>query len=115
MKDEQRRLIEQRQKDFIDQDILESLIGPVKALCEDKERSLHVLEDQQRLADDVNKAEQRIFDYCELLSERLDGLDFEGKRSTMAAFGVKVEVTPEDLAITVVVDPNVTTIEQTWA
>ena len=33
----------------------------------------------------------------------------------MAAFGAKVEATKKELPITVVVDPNVTTIGRTWA
>ena len=57
MKSQQRRLLEQRQKDFIDQDILESQIGPVQALGDGKERPLRVLEEQQRRKDDAAEAE----------------------------------------------------------
>ena len=113
LKGQQRRLLEQRQKDFIDQDILESQIGPLKGLCDDKERTLRTLKEQQRQMDDVANAEQRITDFCRKLSERLPDLDFEGKRSTLAAFGVKALATPVDLSVTISVDPNVTTVEQT--
>ena len=113
LKGQQRRLLEQRQKDFIDQDILESQIGPLKSLCDDKERTLRTLKEQQRQIDDVANAEQRITDFCRKLSERLPDLDFEGKRSTLAAFGVKALATPVDLSVTISVDPNVTTVEQT--
>ena len=111
LKGQQRRLLEQRQKDF--KDILESQIGPLKGLCDDKERTLRTLKEQQRQRDDAANAEQRITDFCSKLSERLPALDFEGKRSTLAAFGVKALATPVDLSVTVSVDPNVTTIEQT--
>ena len=113
LKGQQRRFLEQRQKDFIDQDILESQIGPLKGLCDDKERTLRTLKEHQRQRDDAANAEQRITDFCRKLSERLPALDFEGKRSTLAAFGVKALATPVDLSVTVSVDPNVTTIEQT--
>ena len=46
LKAQQARLLEQRQKDFIDQEILESRIMPVKILCDEKERSLIALEEQ---------------------------------------------------------------------
>ena len=48
LKNQQRRLIEQRQKDIIDQESLESQIAPVKLLCEDKVGQLSALEDQQK-------------------------------------------------------------------
>ena len=51
LKNQQRRLIEQRQKDIIDQEILESQIAPVKLLCEDKVGQLSALEDQQKSKD----------------------------------------------------------------
>ena len=51
LKRQQRRLIEQRQKDVIDQEILESQIGPVKLLCDEKARLLGALEDQQKRKD----------------------------------------------------------------
>ena len=115
LKKQQRRLLEQRQKDFIDQEILESQIGPVKALCDEKERSLRVLEEQQKQRDDEDAAEARIKEFCDRLAAKLPGLDFDGKRATLAAFGVKVLATVTELSVTVVVDPNVTTIEQTLA
>ena len=40
LKSEQLRLLEQRQKDYIDQDLLELQTGPVKALCDEKGRAL---------------------------------------------------------------------------
>ena len=90
-------------------------IGPVKALCDEKERALRVLEDQQRFKDDAAQMERRIAGLCRKLSRRLENLDFEGKRSLFAAFGLKVEATRDDVSITVVVDPEFTTIGQTSA
>ena len=110
LKNQQRRLIEQRQKDVIDQGILESQIAPVKLLCEDKVGQLSALEDQQKSKDAVVHAEERIAEYCRRLAEGLDNLDQEGKRATFAAFGVKVEATREDLSVVLEIDPGVTII-----
>ncbi len=49
---------------------------------------------------------------CREVSKRLDGLDFEGKRAT---FGARVQATREDMSMTVVVDPKVTTTARTSA
>ena len=110
LKNQQRRLIEQRQKDVIDQGILESQIAPVKLLCEDKVGQLSALEDQQKSKDAVVHAEERIAEYCRRQAEGLDNLDQEGKRATFAAFGVKVEATREDLSVVLEIDPGVTII-----
>ena len=115
LKGQQLRFLEQRQKDFIDQDLLGLQIGPVKALCDERERALRVLEEQQRLKDDAADMERRIVEQCRRLSRKLETPDFEGKRSIYAAFGLKVEATREDVSITVVVDPKFTTIERTLA
>ena len=111
LKRQQRRLIEQRQKDVIDQEILESQIGPVKLLCDEKARLLGALEDQQKRKDAVADAEERIAEYCGRLAEGLDNLDQAGKRATFAAFGVKVEATRDDLSVTLEIDPGATTIQ----
>ena len=60
-------------------------------------------------------AERRITEFCRKLSETLFGLDFEGKRSTLAAFDIKVLATPVELSVIVSVDPDVTTTGRTWA
>lgn len=115
LKGQQKRLLKLYRKDFVDQDLLAGENGPLMALTEEKERALRVLEDQQRYKDDVSKVEGRIFDACREIAKKLDTLDFEGKRATLAAFGVKVQATREDMSMTVVVDPKVTTIVQTSA
>lgn len=95
--------------------ILETQLGPVKALCDDKESTLRLLEKQQRQRDDVAEAAERISGYCERLAQTVDELDFDGQHALLAAFGVRVEATRDEVSITVVVDPNVTTIEHTLA
>lgn len=74
-----------------------------------------MLEDQKRFRDDAAQMERRISWLCRKLSRRLENLDFEGKRSLFAAFGLKVEATRDEVSITVVVDPEFTTIERTSA
>ena len=115
LRSQQMRLLELRGRDVIDQDLLELRIGPLKALCDEKERSLRVLEEQERLQDDAADMERRIVGQCLKLAERLGNLDFEGKRAMFAALGLKVEATRDDVSITVVLDPKFTTTERTLA
>ena len=115
LKNQQRRLLEQRQKDIIDQELLESQIAPVKLLCDEKERLLGALEGQQKRKDAVADAEKRIAEYCGRLAEGLDNLDQEGKRATFGAFGVKVEATPDDLSVILEIDPAATIIQPSSA
>ncbi len=110
LKSQQRRLIELRQKDIIDQDILEGQIAPVRLLCDEKARQFSTLEEQQKQKDAAVDVEERIAEYCSRLAEGLENLDQAGKRATFAAFGVKVEATREDLSVTLEIDPGVTII-----
>ena len=111
LKSQQRRLIELRQKDIIDQDILEGQIAPVRLLCDEKARQFSTLEEQQKQKDAAVDVEERIAEYCGRVAEGLDNLDQAGKRATFAAFGVKVEATREDLAVTLEIDSGVTIIQ----
>ena len=111
LKSQQRRLIELRQKDIIDQDILEGQISPVRLLCDEKARQFSTLEEQQKQKDAAVDVEERIAEYCGRVAEGLDNLDQAGKRATFAAFGVKVEATREDLAVTLEIDSGVTIIQ----
>ena len=115
LRGQQKRLLDLFQKAYIDDDLLKGQIGPLKALHDEKERALQALEDQQRHKDDAAEVERRIIEACREVSKRLDGLDFEGKRAAFAAFGVRVQATREEMSMTIVVDPSVTTIVQTWA
>ena len=112
LKAEQSRLLEQRQKDFIDQEILESRIMPVKILCDEKERSLIALEEQRRRKDDAAAAEARIVEFCEQVAEGLEDASPDGKRATFAAFQTKVQATRDHLQVTVTVDPCAAIITQ---
>ena len=59
LKLQQRRLMELLQKDEkgeIDVDIPMTQLGPLKALCDDKEASLRVLEEQQKKDEDADEA-----------------------------------------------------------
>ena len=114
LKGQQRRLIELRQKDMVEE-VLETQLGPVKALCDDKQSTLRLLQEQQRQRDDVAEAAERIRAYCERLVQTVDELDFDGQRALLGAFDVRVAATRDDVSITVVVDPNVTTIARTLA
>ena len=92
-----------------------SLLSPVKALCDEEETALSVYEEQQKQQDDAGEAGRRIVLFCETSAGSLDNLDFDGQRATLAAFGVGIEATRDEIAISVAVDPNVTTIGHTLA
>ena len=111
LKKQQGILIDLRQKDMIDLELLENRIGPLKLRCDEMARELGMLEDQQKKKDDAVHAAERIAEYCRRLAEGLDNLDQEGKRATFAAFGVKVEATRDDLSVTLAIDPGATTIQ----
>ena len=110
LKGEESRLVGLYQKDFIDEDILEHRISPLKLMRTEKEQALGALKEQQRNVDAASVVKEQIEEYCRRISESLDDLDFEGKRAVMAAMGVRGEVTEESLSITMVVDPSVTTV-----
>ena len=100
LKGQQRRLLELFQKAYIDEDLLEAQIGPLKALSDEKERAPRVLEEQLRHKDYTAEMERRIVEQCEWLCRKLENLDFEGRRSLFDAFGMKVDATREDISIT---------------
>ena len=115
LRGQQTGLLELFQKAYVDEDLLKGQIGPLKALSDEKDRALQALEDQQRHKDNAAEVERRVMAVCREVSKRLEGLDFEGKRATFAAFGARVQVTREEMSMTVVVDPKVTTTAQTLA
>ena len=112
---QQIRLIQQRSKDVIDQELLERQISPVKALCDEKRQSLRVLEEQQRVRDSKWERESRVHWLCQQLAVKLESLDFDEKRALLGAFAVEVKASRDDADIKLVLDPKFTTIEQTLA
>ena len=88
------------------------LSGPIQ---DEKQRALALLEEQERSRDDAALDQGRIVEMCERVSSKLDGLDFQGKRAVMEAFGVKIHVIRDDFRLVMEVSPEVTTIEQTLA
>ena len=106
LKGQQRRLIELRQKDMVDQEILEGQLAPLKLLSDEKESDLRVLEAQLRQQGDIGEMERQIVEMCNNVSDKLDSMDFEGKRAALGAFGVKVVAARDSLAINLVVSPE---------
>ena len=70
LKGQQSRLLELFQKTYIDEDLLEGQIGPLKALRDEKERALRALEDQLKQKDDAAEVERRIVAVCREVSEK---------------------------------------------
>ena len=108
LKNQQYRLIELRQKDMVDQEILEAQLAPLKILYDEKVQSLGVLEAQLEQRGDIVEMERRIVELCNSVCDSLDDMDFDERRATLAAFGVKVVATRDELLIQLVVSPEVT-------
>ena len=116
--EQQGRLVNQLGNELIDREILESRIALLKALYDEKRQLLRVLEEQQRLRDDSAVVRERITEYCRQLEEKLEHLDFDGRRALLGVFGVRVEASRDDVSMTVVLDPkyaSFTTIGRTLA
>ena len=107
LRGQQRRLIDLRQRDMVDQEILEGQLAPLKMLSDEKQSELRVLEAQVREQGDIGEMERRIVKVCEDVSDKLDSMDFDGKRAAMGAFGVKVVASRDSLSINLVVSPEV--------
>ena len=106
LKSQQHRLIELRQKDMVDQEILEGQLAPLKALYDEKQQALRVLELQLEQRGGAVDLERRIFELCDSFSETLEGMDFDNRRAVLGTFGVKVTVTREEISIRLVVGPE---------
>lgn len=105
-KREQSQLMRLFAMEGVDQDILMGQVAPLKALCDEKEDTLARLREQQNRKDDAAEAEERIAGYCRQFSENLDNLTQDGMRAVLAAFGVRVEATLEELLVTLEVNPD---------
>lgn len=86
---------------LIDVNSLERLVGQLKALCEEKRGALRGLEDRQRDRDAAAEIKLRIVEWCREVLKRLDGLDIEGRRGILAAFGASVRATRGEVSLTV--------------
>ena len=111
----QSRLIQLYEVDEIDVDLVKSRIAPLQVRLDDLNARIGGLEEQRKQQDDAAEAGHRIAQYCEELSEKLDGLDVECKRAVLNAFGVRIEATRQRMAIAVEVAPNSTAIGHTLA
>ncbi len=67
---------------------------------------LSALQEQQRVEESVAGADVRIWKYCERVTKELYRQDFDGRRATMANFGLKVLAVKGDVMITAVLDPG---------
>ena len=106
-KSQQEELLDLRLKGQIDRKILDRRLEPITALCREKETELTMLEKRWEQQDDPEKADQRIRELCRAWAEKLDNLDFDEKRATMSAFGVKVKAAKgEPLQVTADVHPG---------
>lgn len=77
---------------------------PLNFLREERQRALLLLEDRQALNQTAEEAERRINDFCQRVSEALEGQDFVGNPATFSAFGVKVTAMKYPVLISCAVD-----------
>ena len=103
---EQYRLLQQRQRDLVDQELLERLLAPIKPVYDEKRQILARLLDQQKLQQGSERMEQVIRECCGKIAEKLDGADFDAKRAVFAAFDVNIEATTKELLVQMTVDPD---------
>ncbi len=97
-----------------DPEIVAAQNAPIFALRRELEQSLKTLEDLQRSHNEAAGLGKQIIEYCQMISKNIDSIiDFDHKRETFAAFGVKVWATKKSLKIVAHVNPQITTIEQT--
>ena len=115
LKSQQSGLLRLWRNPNVDQSLLEQQLGPLKVQCDEKEEALRLLEDQQRQNDDAADVATRLEEYCRLISEQLDYLDFDGQRATLAAFGLQAVASRQVLRPLIRVDPNVSSIAHTLA
>ena len=109
---EQYRLLQQRQRAVIDQNLLERLIAPVKRLYDERRQELALLMEQQKMQKESADMEEVIRDCCGRIAEKLDNASFQEKRAVFSAFGVQVEATVRELVVKMTVDPAVLIDEQ---
>ena len=99
-----------------DLEIVAAQNAPVLALRRELQRTLKTLEDQQGLRDEAADVQAQFAEYCQTIAKNIDAvIDFDRRRQTLAAFGVKVWATKRDAKIVAYVSPEVTTIAQTSA
>ena len=100
-------LTKQLMGERIDQEMYESLLAPVNHLLAQLEKDIAVLKEQEKVEEERDQFGEWVRAALSKYSDSLD--DFEDKRATFSAFGVKVQATRDEMSITVVVDPKVTT------
>ena len=112
---QQGEMMDQMSKPHMGEEFLKSRIAPLKVLYDEKRQLLRVLEEQERLRDDASLVRDRVTEYCRQLEEKLENLDFDGRRALLGVFGARVEACRDDVSMTVVLDPKFTTTGQTLA
>ena len=105
--EEEERVKEMRQVGMITLDEAQKRIAPIKLQREDRERMLWELEEQEKRKEDAQEAGNRLAEFCRVVAEGLEGLtDIDEKRAAMAAFGLRVKVSRQELTVIITVDPS---------
>jgi len=112
---EKMNMVRQHARGVIDQQMLDDLVDPVNLLLHKHEKGLGVLEEQRRLQDAADEAENRIRAAFAQYAAQLDEVTSEAKVALMSRLHVKVVASTERALVTAEIDPSVFTIEHTWA
>ena len=64
------------------------------------------LEKKEAIAN-ASDAIRRVENYCERFQDGIGDFDFQGKRESLYALGIKVKANREEITISAVVDPGV--------
>ena len=90
---------EVRQVGILTLDELQKRIAPIKLLRE--------LQEQEKKEEEAQGVGNRLTEFCREVAEALDGLtDIDEKRAAMAAFGLRVKATRQELTVAMTVDPS---------
>ena len=97
--EQEEKVKEVRQVGILTLDELQKRIAPIKLLWE--------LQEQEKKEEEAQGVGNRLTEFCREVAEALDGLtDIDEKRAAMAAFGLRVKVTRQELTVTMTVDPS---------
>ena len=103
---EERRLIKLYAAGDFDQQVLQGMVAQGRLLLAEYERDLLLLEKQQTFHEDAAEKRRRLEEHARRISEELASLDFDAKRATLLAFGVRIVVGGGQVSIELFVDPS---------
>ena len=103
---EEARLIKLYSTGDFNLEVVKGLVAQVQVLLAQHERDLLLLENRDAFNEDAGEKHQRLEEHARRISGELASVDFDAKRATLLAFGVKIVVGEGRVSIELVVDPS---------